>query len=145
MFKSPDIFASMLAAVALLFSAVAGAEEAPVLPAPEAFAKAQAGEIALIDIRTPREWRQTGVAEGAITIDMARKTFVTEILDAVDGDKDAPIALICRTGNRTTYTQKALRQMGFSRVYNVKEGMSGSDAGPGWARRGLPVESCQTC
>ena len=41
--------------------------------------------------------------------------------------------------------QKALQEMGFSRVYNVKEGMSGSGAGPGWVRRGLPVDSCQTC
>jgi rhodanese-related sulfurtransferase len=145
MFKLPDIVSSTLAAFALLFSTGAGAEEGPMLTAPEALAKAQAGQIVLIDVRTPREWRQTGVAEGAITIDMTRKTFVTEILNAVEGDKDASIALICRTGNRTTHTQKALQQMGFSRVYNVKEGMSGSDAGPGWVRRGLPVESCQTC
>jgi rhodanese-related sulfurtransferase len=38
-----------------------------------------------------------------------------------------------------------LQEMGFSRVYNVKEGMAGSGAGPGWVRRGLPVERCQTC
>jgi rhodanese-related sulfurtransferase len=131
--------------LAVAFSAGCGADPGPTLSAPDAFEKARAGEITLIDIRTPREWRETGVAEGALTIDMTTKTFVEEILGAVDGDKDAPIALICRTGNRTTYTQKALQQMGFSRVYNVKEGMSGSGAGPGWVRRGLPVEGCQTC
>ncbi len=117
----------------------------PTLSAPDALAKSRAGEITLVDIRTPQEWRQTGIAAGALTIDMTRKTFVEEILRAVDGDKDAPIAIICRTGNRTTYTQKALQEIGFTNVYNVKEGMAGSGAGPGWVRRGLPLERCQTC
>jgi rhodanese-related sulfurtransferase len=76
---------------------------------------------------------------------MTSKTFVQQILATVDGNKDAPIAIICRTGNRTTYVQKALQEQGFTQVYNVKEGMAGSAAGPGWVRRGLPVEACQTC
>ena len=53
-----------------------------------------------------------------------------------------PIALICRTGNRTTQVQRYLQGQGFTNVYNVKEGMAGSGAGPGWIKRGLPVESC---
>ena len=115
------------------------------LTAPEALDKAQAGEITLIDIRTPREWRQTGVASGALTIDMTKKTFVQEVLDAVQGDRNAPIVLICRTGNRTAYTQKALEKLGFTNISHVAEGMAGSAAGPGWVRRGLPVEPCANC
>jgi rhodanese-related sulfurtransferase len=132
---------------AFLSAACAGPDNptGPTLSAPEAFEKSRAGEITMIDIRTPREWRATGIAAGALPIDMTRKTFVQEILDAVDGDKGAPIAIICRTGNRTTYTQKALQELGFTNVYNVKEGMAGSGAGPGWVRQGLPVEACQTC
>ncbi|MGB5734886.1 MAG: rhodanese-like domain-containing protein [Thiohalocapsa sp.] len=143
--KRYPILRPLFALCAAFFMAACAAEPGPTLSAPDALAKARAGEITLIDIRTPQEWRQTGIAEGALTIDMTRKTFVEELLNAVDGDKDAPIAIICRTGNRTTYTQKALQQIGFSSVYNVKEGMAGSGAGPGWVRRGLPVESCQTC
>jgi hypothetical protein len=31
-------------------------------------------------------------------------------------------------------------------VYNVKEGMAGSGAGPGWIKHGLPLEPCtQQC
>jgi rhodanese-related sulfurtransferase len=134
-----------LCAACLVAVSIAAVAAGPTLSAPDALEKSRAGEITLIDIRTPREWRQTGIAEGALPIDMRSKTFVQKILAAVDGDKDAPIAIICRTGNRTTYTQKALRQMGFTNVYNVKEGMAGSGSGPGWVRRGLPVEGCQTC
>lgn len=135
--------------VLVLFAALAlatGAVQAsPTLSATEAREMAKAGEITLIDIRTPQEWRQTGVAEGALTIDMTKKTFVQEILSAVQGNRDAPIALICRTGNRTGYTRDALEKLGFTNVTHVAEGMAGSRAGPGWVRRGLPVESCSTC
>ena len=102
MSRLQSILKPTLALAAAFFMAACVAETGPNLAAPDAFSKARSGEMTLIDIRTPQEWRQTGVAEGALTIDMTRKTFVEELLRAVDGDKDAPIAIICRTGNRTT-------------------------------------------
>lgn len=129
---------------ALLISACTS-EAGPTLSAPEAYEHARSGALTLIDIRTPPEWRQTGVAEGARRIDMRDKAFVDEVLAAAGGSKDAPIAIICRTGNRTTYVQKELMGRGFTRVFNVKEGMAGSGAGPGWIKRGLPVEACKQC
>jgi rhodanese-related sulfurtransferase len=48
--------------------------------------------------------------------------------------------LICRTGNRTTQVQRYLEAQGFTQVFNVREGMAGSAAGPGWLRRGLPLQ-----
>ncbi len=41
--------------------------------------------------------------------------------------------------------QKALQEAGFTRVYNIKEGMAGCGAGPGWIARGLPVEARAHC
>ena len=52
---------------------------------------------------------------------------------------------LCRAGNRTTHVQRMLREAGFTRVYNIKEGMTGSSAGPGWIARGLPVQACPRC
>lgn len=119
------------------------------MSAPEAQAAAEAGQLTIIDIRTPPEWRQTGVAKGASLIDMRHpqgaQGFMVEVLRQVGDDKDAPIGLICRTGNRTTQVQKYLEAQGFTRVYNIREGMAGSAAGPGWLRRGLPVEQCTRC
>jgi len=119
----------------------------PDMTAPEALAASQSGKVRLIDIRTPQEWRQTGVAPGAGRVDMYRgaEHLLRGVLQEVKGDRDAPIALICRTGNRTTQAQRFLQQQGFTQVFNVKEGMAGSAAGPGWLRRGLPVESCVAC
>jgi rhodanese-related sulfurtransferase len=124
-------------------------DDGPTLAAPEAYAEAQAGKLTLIDIRRPDEWRQTGVAKDALRINMAHPQgapgFVGQVASEVGGNLDAPIGLICRTGSRTTRMQQALREAGFTRVYNIREGMVGSSAGPGWIARGLPVERCQSC
>jgi len=41
--------------------------------------------------------------------------------------------------------QRVLTEAGFTQVYNVKEGMAGSAAGPGWIARGLPLQACERC
>lgn len=120
------------------------------LTAPEAAAAVEAGKLTLIDIRTPPEWKQTGIAKGARLVNMLHPQgapgFVNALLEQVNGDRSAPIALICRTGNRTTQVQRYLESVGFTQVHNIKEGMAGSGAGPGWIKRGLPVETCaQQC
>jgi rhodanese-related sulfurtransferase len=132
----------------LLIAASGLALANPDLTAPEAAAAVAAGKVTLIDIRTPPEWKETGVAKGAQLLNMLHPQgapgFTNALLDKVKGDKNAPIALICRTGNRTTQVQRYLQSQGFTNVYNVKEGMAGSGAGPGWLKRGLPVETCTT-
>lgn len=134
----------LLSSVLFAFALAAHAE--PDLAAPEAAAAVQAGKITLIDIRTPAEWKETGVAKGAKRVNMLHPQgapgFVNQLLGEVNGDKNAPIALICRTGNRTTQVQRYLQSVGFTKVHNVREGMAGSAAGPGWLKRGLPVETC---
>jgi rhodanese-related sulfurtransferase len=146
-----SILRRALAASACLLALAgpAAAQGALELAAPEAHRRASAGEITLIDIRRPDEWRQTGVAKNATRINMLHPGgadgFVKAVLESVRGDRNAPIALICRTGNRTAQVQKFLSGQGFGNVYHVPEGMVGSKAGPGWISRGLPVDPCKTC
>ena len=141
---------SLAAAAALMLLSInaCSQDSGPALAAPDAHTQAQAGQLTLVDIRRPDEWRQTGVAQGALRINMAHPQgtagFVRQV-EAEVGDKNAPIGLICRTGNRSTQMQQALAQAGFTQVYNIKEGMVGSSAGPGWIKRGRPVEACPTC
>lgn len=127
----------------------AGALSVGELSAPDAWALANRADMTLVDIRTPREWRQTGVPAGALEIDMHHPGglpgFADELLAVVGGDRSTAIGLICRTGNRSGQMQQALLNQGFTRIYNIREGMAGSRAGPGWLRRGLPVESCKRC
>lgn len=109
------------------------------MDAPTAHEKAMAGEIILVDIRTPPEWAQTGIGEGALAINMRDPEFVKALVVLRQLNPEKPIALICRTGNRSGYVVKALAQQGFPGLVDVPEGMAGSKAGPGWLKRGLPT------
>ncbi len=95
-------------------------------------------------------WRRTSVLERveicrrAFQLCLERNEEIAQMITREVGKND-PVILICRTGNRTSHAQKFLQAQGFTRVYNVKEGMAGSAAGPGWLKRALPVESCMQC
>jgi rhodanese-related sulfurtransferase len=100
--------------------------------------------VIIIDVRSPREWRQTGVPSGARTVTIHNrngiKAFIAQMAKAVGGDKSKPIALICAAGARSARALKILTAAGFTKIQNVSEGMLGRpDAGPGWLKRGLPV------
>lgn len=142
---------SAATAIALMLLSISACsrDSGPTLAAPEAFAQAQAGQLTLIDIRHPEEWRKTGVARGALRIDMTNAQgeagFVKQVSAEMGGRMNAPIALISVAGNRGANAQHVLRAAGFTQVYNIKEGMMGSSAGPGWIARGLPLEACEGC
>ncbi|MBI3444162.1 MAG: rhodanese-like domain-containing protein [Magnetospirillum sp.] len=119
------------------------------ISAPEAYAAAKQGSVVLVDVRQPEEGRQTGLADGAHLIPMRHPEggagFMRDLLALTKGDKDAPIALVCRTGSRSAAVAKALRESGFTHVLDVSEGMAGSSAGPGWLKRELPLVRCPVC
>lgn len=86
--------------------------------------------VTLVDIRRPEEWAQTGVVRGSkkLTFFFAsgrvNPQFLTDIEKVVP--KDKPVALICRTGNRTRAAGEFLaKEMGYADVYNVKHGITG--------------------
>ncbi|MBY0430705.1 MAG: hypothetical protein K2Q10_05875, partial [Rhodospirillales bacterium] len=81
--------------------------------------------------------------ESAILANVNAPDFLERTLAVTGGDKDKPIALICRSGNRSTKAAELLAAQGFTRLYNVREGVEGGGAGPGWLKRGLPVKPCQ--
>ncbi|MQY42997.1 rhodanese-like domain-containing protein [Epibacterium sp. SM1969] len=105
----------------------------------QAYDGARTGQILLVDIRTPREWRASGVPEGAILLDMRREDFVAALSQHVQGQTDRPIALICARGVRSARMTLRLVDAGFTQIIDVPEGMLGSKAGPGWIRSKLPV------
>jgi len=142
------ILGSFLAAAMLVAAATVQART--VIPAEEAHERAQHGELTLIDIRSPREWRDTGVPVPAKTVTIHQPggppAFHDRILAAVDGDKSRPIAVICAVGGRSSRAYSYLTSRGFQNVYNVIEGMLGRSADqPGWIAKGLPVQPCPHC
>ena len=139
----------LVASLALAFWAGSGADAAGhIISAPAARAAGVAGTVTIGDVRSPREWRQTGVAAGARTVTIhnrnGTKGFVAEMVKAVGGDKSTPVALICAAGVRSARAVRILAAAGFTNLQNVSEGMLGRpDAGPGWLKRGLPVRQAR--
>jgi rhodanese-related sulfurtransferase len=129
------------ALVTLAAALPAAAQNTPLNVTPPAAAKLVADKQAiLVDIRTPAEWRETGVAEGAHRLDMTDPHFDAKLSRLVEGDRTRPIALICRTASRTRTVQAALMQGGYKTIINVEGGMIGNQADKGWIAHGLPVK-----
>ena len=94
--------------------------------------------VPVIDIRRPEEWRETGVVEGSrgLTFVDMNGRVMPNFLETFSASvsKDQPVVLICRTGNRTDVLARHLvEQLGYSRVYNVRDGIMG------WLSEGRPV------
>ncbi|RFA30841.1 hypothetical protein CAI21_04855 [Alkalilimnicola ehrlichii] len=115
----------------------------------EAYARAAEDGLLIVDIRQPDEWRETGVVPGAERISLRHPQGEAGLLAAFEAlraqEPERPIALICRTGNRSARLLSHLESHGFTQIYNVREGMLGGDDGPGWIARDLPVEPCRAC
>lgn len=86
--------------------------------------------IPLYDVRRPDEWKQTGVVDGSRQLTWVdgggrvQPGFFEQL--AAEAPKDQPIALICRTGNRTDQLARELvEKHGYTRVYNVQNGIVG--------------------
>ncbi|MBT3751954.1 MAG: peptidylprolyl isomerase [Thiotrichales bacterium] len=99
------------------------------------------GNLTLVDIRRPEEWKKTGIIEGSKKITAFTKNgrihsdFNDKFLKRLEpkGENDK-IVIICRTGNRTKTLARALvKEMGWQNVYNVKDGITD------WIKRGNPV------
>lgn len=95
--------------------------------------------VPIFDVRRPNEWRQTGIVEGSKLLTFVdssgriKADFLSRFSAVVN--KDDPVILICRTGNRTsTLARMLVEQMGFTQVYNVRNGISQ------WIKEKRPVK-----
>ncbi|MFN3912726.1 rhodanese-like domain-containing protein [Hyphomonas sp.] len=95
------------------------------------------GSVLIIDVRTPDEWAQTGIAPGAARITLQDQDFLDKLARAAGGNKDAALAFICRSGMRSGAAAGKARAAGYTNVYNVTGGMSMAG---GWIDAGLPVD-----
>jgi len=94
--------------------------------------------VPIFDVRRPDEWKQTGVVEGSklLTFVDGRGQIKADFLARFTATvgKDDPVILICRTGNRTsTLARYLVEKMGFTQVYNVRNGITQ------WIRDGQPT------
>ncbi|MGV6812785.1 MAG: rhodanese-like domain-containing protein [Brevirhabdus sp.] len=128
----------VLAAACLFLAGPVLAGSPKIISAEDAYAAAKTGEIILLDIRSPGEWKQTGVPEGAMAATMHNDQFVPTLRKLLADNPDTPLAMICATGGRTEYVTGILARNGVD-IIDVSEGMEGNRRGKGWVKKGLPL------
>ena len=106
--------------------------DAAASPSPREISRAEAREMLgagaqLVDVRADHEW-ETGHLPGATHIALPELAA-----RAAEIDKDRPVILYCRGGNRSTMATVALGEAGYDAV-KLAEGAVG------WEEEGLPFE-----
>lgn len=105
----------------------------------------------LIDVRAAFEHAYIGHPIGALHIAwkelpgwLLNPEFVPRVLE-VASERDTPILLMCRSGQRSMEAARALEQVGYSHLVNIDEGFEGpldseKHRGKlgGWRFHGLP-------
>lgn len=75
-------------------------------------------KVQLIDVRTPEEF-EAGHIENALNIDFFSEQFNADFEKL---DKEKPIYIYCKSGNRSGQAAKKLAVMGFEMIYDLKGG-----------------------
>ncbi len=76
-------------------------------------------DVQLVDVRTPKEY-QEGYIDGAINIDYFDQENFNQAFDKLD--KNKPLYIYCRSGNRSQKSVKFLVDLGFTEIYDLKGG-----------------------
>jgi len=132
--RPPAVWGSAIsvAAVATLLAVVltAGAGKSlaqEIITPAQALQMADDGQIMIIDIRRPDEWRKTGIparaSRATVRFDRTPTAFLKRIAELTNGDKSRPIALICAAGVRSKQASRLLRNSGYTQVLDIGEGM----------------------
>ena len=94
--------------------------------------------VQVIDIRTPQEWRQTGIIEGAhqmMFFDAQGKDHAQEWINGLNKiikDKTSPFIIYCAHANRTKAVGNWLvDKLGYTHVYELEGGIE-----YGWRDKG---------
>ena len=100
------------------------------LPAVEAAARLEVDGAVVLDVRTPGEFVQAHLP-GAINIDFHGPRLRADLEEL---DRDAPVLLYCRSGQRSGNLHPLLAELGFRDVVDIRGGIIE------WVNAELPVD-----
>ncbi len=76
-------------------------------------------DVQLVDVRTPKEY-DAGYIDDAINIDFMNQDSFNEAFNKLD--KNKPLYIYCRSGNRSQKSVPLLINLGFTEIYDLKGG-----------------------
>ena len=123
------IVVSIVTFVSLQCSAKATAQSS-VAASPYLIERVANNEWLLIDVRSPQEFAD-GHIPGAVNMP---HDSINDYIADLEGHKDKPIIIYCRSGRRAQLAMKVLQDMDFSEVMHLEGDMLG------WSAAGLPID-----
>lgn len=114
------------------------------LEAPSGATLATDETMLLVDIRSPEEWKQTGVVDGALLVTYSTPdAFLAAVKPHLKPGQR--LGLICRTGNRTSRAARQIAALVDGPVVDVQGGMS-RVLGQGYKPvKPSRAQGCQSC
>ncbi len=84
----------------------------------------------IIDVRTPKEWTQTGIIPNSHPLqffdergNFDKEKWLTE-LKKLQENSDQPVVLVCRSGNRSAKVGEFLtKKLGMKNIYHLSNGL----------------------
>ena len=104
--------------------------EVKLVPVEDVLNIVQMEEAQLIDVRTPEEYGEGHIAN-ALNIDFFSDNFLENMENL---DKEKPVVLYCKSGNRSNKSAQKLKESGFSKIYDVDGGITE------WKNKGFDVQ-----
>lgn len=77
------------------------------------------GKFTLVDVRTPEEFAE-GYIKGAVNVNFKKRTF-PDYINAIA--KDKPVAVYCRSANRSGKAAIIMQSLGFKNIYDLDGGV----------------------
>jgi|LakMenE01Jun11ns_1017448.scaffolds.fasta_scaffold9457029_1 phage shock protein E len=125
--KAASLAAAAIASVGLL-AGCSSSNEVTKKVDPVEFSEviAQPGVI-ILDVRTPEEFNAGHIAN-AININIADSNFSSEVSKL---DKNATVAVYCRSANRSAVATNEMAELGFTDMYDMQGGIIDWEAAGG--------------
>ena len=87
----------------------------------------------IVDVRQPEEWNRGHIAEAELVPLNGVYSF-SQALKALNLPADEEVIFVCAAGQRSAMASEIALVSGFSKVYNLANGMNG------WVNRRYPIE-----
>ncbi len=103
-------------------------------------------KLKIIDIRTHKEWKMTGVIPNSYLINMhdedfsENTNFIEQIKKVLDENKKFDVAFICASGARSEIAVNYFVEKNYKNIFHIPEGILGKNKN-GWLFLGYPIES----
>ena len=112
----------------------------------KAFQAYNNNELIIIDIRTEREWKMTGIIPKSYLINMHTEdfsenpNFLNEVELILNNHKNKNIAFICASGARSEIAANYFLEKKYKNIFHIPDGVVGKENN-GWLYLGHPIKA----